>query len=76
MKRTYCGSVGKKKENVFVKGNLINVVNKDSIYLVTDEETIVCVHSSDLRCIGIQHDIPDLNNNDFETYHGSVTMEN
>jgi len=73
MKNTYCSS-GREREVIFVKGNLIYAPH-GNVFLVTDENTIICVHSDELNNIGMSLNINKLCDV-YEVCHGSVTMEN
>ena len=66
--------ISRKEEVVFVEGNLICATN-GSIYLVSDEDTIICVHSGDPSNVGMSLNVNELED-DYEVYHGLVTMEN
>ena len=73
MKKTYCCSK-REEEVVLIEGSLICGIN-GSIYLVTDEDTIICVHSGYLSNVGMSLNVSELKDV-YKVYHGSITMEN
>ena len=74
MKKTTCSMDPEFTNMVFECGNII-VSDYKEIYLVTDMNTIVCIHSKHMERIGTRFNINNLTH-EYLIFHGTITMEN